>query len=131
MGAAYAQDAISPNESDDWRRAMLRDDAATYETYLRAHPDGDNALEARRRVQAERDADRFAWDRARALDTPQSYLSYRAAHPDGAWRAEAGARADGFLQALPPSSVPTPAPLTLPGHTPTPPTYFPPPPPPR
>lgn len=73
--------ACSSTESD-WSKAQAANTAAAYQDFLKQHPDGPHAQEARDRVQKMEDD--HAWADAQKSDTVEAYQQYLQQEPTGA-----------------------------------------------
>jgi outer membrane protein assembly factor BamD (BamD/ComL family) len=78
--------ACSSNEAD-WQQASSVGTVAAYIDFLKNHPNGQHADEARDRIRQLQDDD--AWRAALAANTEQSYRQYLSAEPHGAHAQEA------------------------------------------
>jgi hypothetical protein len=81
--------AVIPAARDEvqWRWAAYEDDIASYESYLKAWPDGLHVAEAQERY------DEHGWAGAQSANTISSYRHYVSAHPQGRYAQEAEAAA--------------------------------------
>jgi hypothetical protein len=74
----------------DWNRARAQDTVLAYEMFLDAHPNSDESVLARHRIEALQDAG--AWSRAQRNGTIGGYAEYLRWRPDGAHAAQARSR---------------------------------------
>jgi len=73
--------AACSRERADWRVASGADTLEAYDRFVRAHPDGELAAEARSRIAQLGEA--RDWQRALAADSAQAYRDFLAQHPSG------------------------------------------------
>jgi cell division protein FtsN len=72
--------ACSSTESD-WNKAQSANTVTAYQDFLKQHPDGPHAQEARNRVQ--KMTDDQAWSEAQATNTVEAYQQYLQKEPTG------------------------------------------------
>jgi SPOR domain len=82
-GAAFALAVLAACGADpDFNAASRANTQPGWEAYLRSHPDGRHAAEARARLEELREAG--DWRKAQALATEAGYQQYLGDHPQGA-----------------------------------------------
>jgi hypothetical protein len=74
----------------DWNQASANNTVATYQEFLRKHPNTAQSLEARNRIHALEESQ--AWARARQANTVAAFEAYIEAHPSGTHLDEAQER---------------------------------------
>lgn len=84
---AQAANENSSPEDAAWAKATKRNTRAGFEAYLRAHPEGAHATEAKSKVEglraSYRQIDAAAWEKAQRAGTAEAYSAYLASHPRG------------------------------------------------
>lgn len=88
--------ACSSNEAD-WQQATTANTIGAYQDFLKQHPNGQHADEARSRIRSIEDDQ--AWVAAINSNTQQSFEQYLHNHPNGSHAQEARDRITGFDRA--------------------------------